>query len=127
MVWGAAGRRIRLAVVARTRRLLIELSQGGAELSPGREPELGEHLAEVVLDGSRADEELAADLRVGSPICGQPGYLCFLRAQVLPACDVAFAGRLAGGEQLATRPLGEGLGSHAVEQVVGGSQLLSGV
>ena len=39
----------------------------------------------------------------------------------------ALAGCLAGCEELATGALGEGLGAHAVEHVVGGSQLLAGV
>ena len=38
------------------------------ELLARADAELGEHLAQVVLDGARADEQLRADLRVGVPV-----------------------------------------------------------
>jgi hypothetical protein len=40
--------------------------------------ELGEHLAEMPLDGARTEEELRADLRVRQAISGEPGDLLFL-------------------------------------------------
>ena len=40
------------------------VGQRRAQLAAGADAELGEHLAQVVLDGARADEQLGADLRV---------------------------------------------------------------
>src|SRR5215475_6401943 len=54
------------------RRSGIERRHDAAKLSPRRHAELREHLAEVVLDGPRADEQLAADLRVRVTSSGQP-------------------------------------------------------
>ena len=54
---------------ARSRRRESSSSSGAqrtAKLLPGADVELREHLAQVVLDGPRADEQLRADLRVGA-------------------------------------------------------------
>src|SRR3954452_16523913 len=50
-----------------------------AELPARADLELGEHLAEVPLDGPRADEELRSDLRVGLPVPGELRDLRLLR------------------------------------------------
>jgi hypothetical protein len=42
----------------------------------------GGHLAQVVLDGERADEQPAADLRVGQPVAGQLHDLSLPRGQL---------------------------------------------
>ena len=41
------------------------VGQRSLELQAGADLELGEHLAQVVLDGARAEEQLGGDLRVG--------------------------------------------------------------
>ena len=46
--------------------------KSGAELAAGRDAELGEDLAEVPLDGAGGQEELGADLGVGTAFDGQP-------------------------------------------------------
>ena len=46
--------------------------------------ELGEDLAQVVLDGARADEQPGADLRVGQAVAGQPRDLGLLGGQLCP-------------------------------------------
>ncbi len=51
------------------------------ELAAGRDAELGEHLVEVVLGGSRADEQLGADLGVRATLGRQPGDLGLLRRE----------------------------------------------
>ena len=81
--------------------LLVELTEDRAEFSSGGEPKLGEHFAEVVFDGPGADEELAADLRVGVSVGGEPGDLRFLRRQVGPLGSGALVGCLSGSEELA--------------------------
>ena len=82
--------------------------QDAVELAARGDAELGEDLAQVVLDGVRADEQPGADLRVGQPVAGQPGDLGLLGGQLLvPGGGAALAGGLAGGAQLAPGPLGE--------------------
>jgi hypothetical protein len=61
------------------------------------------------LDRARADDEPRADLRVGVPAAGQPRDLRLLRGQLVERLRAAPAHRLAGGQQLALRALGEGL------------------
>jgi hypothetical protein len=48
------------------------------ELAAGGDGELGEDLAQVVLDRARADEQPGADLRVGQTVAGQPRDLRLL-------------------------------------------------
>ena len=68
---------------AQHRRLqLLQAWQGSPELTPRADAQLRVHLAEVVLDGSGADEELGADLRVGPSLYRQAGDLRFLRGEV---------------------------------------------
>ena len=66
-------RRPRLRAGELTARFVVVSSAqaGGerpAELLAGADAELGEDLAQVVLDGARADEQLRADLRVRVPV-----------------------------------------------------------
>ena len=57
--------------------------QRGPELAAGADPELGEHLAQVPLDGARAEEQLGADLRVRQAVAGEPGDLLLLRRELV--------------------------------------------
>ena len=59
-------------------------AQHVAKRSAVADVELAEHLAQVVLDGARADEQLRADLRVGVPVARQPRDLELLRRQLVP-------------------------------------------
>ena len=97
------------------------------EVSSRADPQLREHLAQVVLDGARADEQLAADLRVGVPLRGEPGDLRLLCGEHVARLDGAFARRLAGGEQLAAGSLGERFGPDPIEHLVGDSKLVARV
>src|SRR5579862_429906 len=54
------------------------------ELGAGVDAELEEHLAQVVLDRARADEELGADLGIRQSVMRQPcdlGLLCGQRSE----------------------------------------------
>src|SRR4029453_17621683 len=104
---------------------LLQAGQGSPELAPGADPELRVHLAQVILDGPGADEELAADLRVRLPLDCQADDLHFLRRAVGARGNRARAGGLAGRPQLPTRTFGEGAGPHDLEHVVGGPELLA--
>ena len=58
------------------------LGERVAQRPAGADVELAEDLAQVVLDGARADEELGADLRVGLPVAS-------LSAPPAPSCGVS--------------------------------------
>src|SRR3954453_18158327 len=98
-----------------------------SELAARADVELAEDLAQVVLDRSRADEQLGADLRVRLPVARHAGDLRLLRRQHVARVRVTPARGLAGGLQLAAGALGERLSSAAAEAVVRGAQELAGV
>ena len=102
--------------------------QRADELIARADVELREHLAQVVLDRARADEEPRADLRVRESVACQLGDLRLLRASARRAClGVRARDGLAGGEQLAAGALRERRGTHGGEHLVGGAQLLAGI
>src|SRR6187200_3289083 len=78
--------RTAVPVVTRPSRALARgdaarLGDGGqraAQLLARADLELGEDLAQVVLDGARADEQLRADLRIRLPVAGHAGDLRLL-------------------------------------------------
>ena len=53
------------------------------ELATGRDAELSEYLAQVVLDRARTEEQLGGDLAVGQALRNEPGYLRLLRCQLI--------------------------------------------
>src|SRR4051812_4361710 len=89
--------------------------------------ELPEHLAQVVFDGARADEQLGTDLRIRVAVTRQARDLELLRRERVPVVGGDPARGLAGGDELASRPLGERVGAHATEALVRGAQLLARV
>ena len=70
------------------------------ELVAGLHVELAECLAEVVVDGVGADEQLRGDLSVGGTVGGEAGDLCFLRGEGIAGLDGPLARVLAGGLEL---------------------------
>src|SRR5438105_4147271 len=101
--------------------------QDAVELAARADVELHEDLAQVVLDRARADEQPGADLRIREPVAGEPRDLGLLGGELVARLDGAFAGRLAGGQELAPGPLGEPLHAHRVQHLVGDAQLLARV
>src|SRR5215469_12254784 len=101
--------------------------QRGTELSARSDPELGEHLAQVPLDGVRADEQLGTDFVVREPTARETRDMCFLGRENVVRCDGAFADRRACGEQFASSTLRERLRPHLSQHLVGDAQLNSGV
>ena len=71
------------------------------------DPELGEHLLEVPLDGARTEEELGADLRVRATVASEPSDLLLLGRQLVAGVVAPLADLLAGGQQLVPGALGE--------------------
>jgi hypothetical protein len=58
---------------------VTRVSERCAELFAGTDVAFREHLAQVVLDRTGADEELGADLGVRAPVSSAPGDLRLLR------------------------------------------------
>src|SRR4051794_15584961 len=77
------------------------------ELAARTDAELGEDVAQMPLDGARADEQLRADLGIRAPIARQAGDLRLLRGELVARLHRALADGLTRGEQLAAGALGE--------------------
>ena len=95
--------------------LLLPPRPGSAPRSSLRElmSSLREHLAQVPLDGARADEQLGADLGVRAGRRAASRAICASWAvSSSRGLDGALADGLAGGQQLAAGALGERLGAH---------------
>jgi len=91
----------------------FRLPQRGRELSAGAHAELREHLAQVVLDGSRTDKELTCDLRVRVSLGSQPYDLTLLGGENVAGLNRSFAHHLSGRQQFAAGALGERFGTTA--------------
>src|SRR3954471_11903667 len=72
------------------------------ELAAGPDAELLVHVAEVVLDGPRAEEQPRGDVPVGQPSGDEQGRLPLLRSEVPDGRDVALLDADAGRAQLLT-------------------------
>src|SRR5579859_6334107 len=83
--------RVAPAVLARPGGVRVG-GQGPVELAAGADAELGEDLAQVVLDRAGADEQPGADLRIGQAVPGQPGDLGLPGGQLASGLHGALAG-----------------------------------
>src|SRR2546428_4498334 len=72
--------------------------QDAVELVARADVELGEDLAQVVLDRARTDEQPGADLRVGESVAGEPRDLPLLSRELVARFNRAFADSLARGQ-----------------------------
>ena len=97
------------------------------ELPAGADVELGEHLAEVVLGGAGADEELRTDLWVGVACGRQASDLRLLCREDVVRVHGALPHRLARRLELEAGPPGERLRPEPAEHVVRRAQVLAGV
>src|SRR5262252_10227326 len=86
-----------------TAKLKLPVGSGdaSAKVFAGGDAELGEHVAQVPLDGTGADEQLGGDLLVGASVPGQLGDLSLLGREVCEGLDRPPAHRFPGGQQLA--------------------------
>lgn len=78
------------------------------ELPAGADAKLGEHLAEVVLNGAGADEQAGTSLRVRQTLSGQPRDLvraAATSANGMPGC-MSTAGCAPKPAAVASRPAG---------------------
>src|SRR3954469_19508011 len=85
--------------------------------------ELGEHVAQMPLDGPRAEKESRTDLGIREALAGQRRDLSLLRGQVVARLDRPLAHRLASRLKLSACASGESLHPDRRELVVGGMEL----
>jgi len=93
----------------------------------GPDPDLGEHVAQMPLNGPRTEEEPRTDLRIRQAIAGQACDLSLLRGQVVAGLDRPLAHLLACRLKLIACALGEPLHPDRDEHLVGAAQLLARV
>jgi len=95
------------------------------QLRTARDAELPEHLAQVVIHGAGADEELGGDRMVRGALGSQPGDARLLRRERVWRPGSASSGVLAGGAQLSLGAAGECRHAQRAEQLAGSAQLLT--
>src|SRR6476646_3024283 len=93
------------------------------ELSPGRDPDLAEHVAEMPLDGAGTEKQTGADLGIRQTLLYQPGDLGFLCGERSGRCGRPFADPLSSRKELSTSSLREGRYRHLLEHVVRTAEL----
>ena len=91
------------------------------QVGAGRDLQLGEHLAQVVVDRARAQEQLRADFPVGHPFGYEVCDLQLLRGELIAGGGIAAAGRLSARPKLGARPLFPGREREPLEQLERGS------
>src|SRR5262249_60009049 len=72
----------------------------------GADAELPEDAAQVMIDRSRADDQLGRGLAIGGPLAHRPRDLQLLPRQPIESARIAPARGLTRGAELAARPLG---------------------
>src|SRR5262249_29200093 len=94
-------------------------SGGGLRKLPARsDPELRVCLAQVPLDGARADEQAGADLCIRQPVTGKAGDLPLLGRELETRCEGPLSHLLACGKQFDPGAFGERLHAYCDEQIV---------
>src|SRR5580692_1518900 len=109
------------------RAVLAARCRCSVQFAAGADAELGVYVAQVPFDRARGQEQLGADLWIGTTVPRQPGDLGLLGGQRGGDFGVALAYRLASGEQFAACALGERFHADRGEHVVGRAQLLARV
>src|SRR5215208_7008200 len=84
ILWSAAGR-------LRGRAFPVRAREGIVQAHARADLELGEHLLEVPLDGTGAEEQPGADLRIGETAAREAGDLLLLRRELVARLDSALA------------------------------------
>ena len=93
--------------------------QRAGKLPAGTHAELREHLREVVLDRSGADEELRCYFGICAPLTSQPSDLGLLRSEIDARLNDPLPGFGPGRFELASGPVGETLDPHLRERLIG--------
>src|SRR5215469_13431416 len=97
------------------------------KLAPGPDTELPEHLSQVVLHRTGADEQLLGDLPVSRAFGGQVSHAGFLRGEVELSLRAPRPGSLAGSTKFVARLCSEAVGAHGVIHTFSGAQLAASV
>ena len=92
-----------------------------------RDAQLGEHVAQVPLDGTGADEQLAPISWLVRPSRASLAIWASWAVRSVSGLDRALAHRLAGGQQLAAGAFGEPFHAHRGQHLVGDAKLLARV
>src|SRR3954470_9835271 len=101
----------------------VRATEGIVQAHARADLELGEHLPQVPLDCTGAEEQPGADLRIGKTVAREAGDLLLLRRELVARLDRALARPRARRHELAAGALGERLRADRVEHLVGGAQL----
>src|SRR4029453_13823260 len=130
--WGPPAAGVVLVPACAGRRSLVSVylpvGQGEADqLGPRRHPQLHEHVAQVVVDGAPAEEQLGADLAVGPALPAKLDDLARVGGELAEGAGVALAGGLAGGPHLGRGPLGPGGRLQPLEALQGAAQVGAGL
>jgi hypothetical protein len=118
------------SVNARGRLVGRELVPGGDEpdeLGSRADAQLLKNAAQVMINGSRTDEELGGGGAIRSALTHDARNLQLLARQLIEAAHVALARGLARGTQLAPRTLRPQPGAQPFERFEGGPKWLAGV
>ncbi len=94
--------------------------------APGH-AELPVNLAQVVVNGGRAEEQPGGDVPVGCSLGREPGNLGLLRGELRAVRFGVLRYVLAGGGQLGAGSPGEPAGAHPLEALQGRPELVAGV
>ena len=97
------------------------MKQVAREMGSARNAVLAIHLAEVVLDGRRADVQLGGDFFVGGALRGKFGDPFLLRRQFASSIDGALPSLLASGMQFGFGAPCETLHAELGEELMGSS------
>ena len=91
--------------------------RSGSRASRAREvtPQLGEHVAQVGVDGPRRQEHLFCDLFVRHPLSDEARHLQLLRCQLRQSARLAPTDRLAGGTELRPCTVGPAVCAYGLE------------
>src|SRR5215208_2395828 len=87
----------------------FRVEEGIVQAHARADRELDEHLLQVPLDGTGAEEQPGADLRIGETVAREARDLLLLRSELVARLDGAPAHLLARRSKLAAGALGERL------------------
>jgi hypothetical protein len=125
---GARGRRSgRSAHAAGGEGWRLAVEREVCELRARRDAQLREHVAQVVVDRPRREEELRRHLLVRSPFGDEPRDLDLLGRELVEGARVPLPRGLAGRAELRRGPLGPRGGVHALERINGRAKVDSGI
>src|SRR5512132_3720876 len=92
--------------------------KSASQFASPSDAELGEHVAQVPLDGASTQEQAGSDVRVGEPVAGELGDLTLVRGEIVAGLGDPPTCLLTRCEELATGAFGERPHPHRREQLM---------